>query len=122
MFAKKSATSTASRACIALCIAGCWAMFPCHSYGSFWAQLTPSCSSCHVEEQGLMRLVRVEDRQCVQCHSDLGTKDGHPRFVTDIRGFNRNHPEFVPLRDGFKNPSTIAFNHAAHMGDSIMGP
>jgi len=100
------------------------ACLTCHQAPAHHANqlFTPSCSSCHVEHQGLMRLVRVEDRQCVQCHSDLGTKDGHPGFVTDIRGFNRNHPEFVPLRDGFKNPSTIAFNHAAHMGDSIMGP
>jgi len=100
------------------------ACLACHQAPAHHANqlFTPACSGCHVEHQGQGRLVHVQDRQCTQCHSDLRTTSGHPRFVADIRGFNRNHPEFAPLRSGFKNPATISFNHAAHMGDSIMGP
>jgi len=83
---------------------------------------SPSCSSCHVEHQGLTRLDHVRDRQCVQCHADLQTTRGRPRFVADIRGFNRNHPEFAPLRKGITGFSAITFSHREHRGDSIRGP
>jgi hypothetical protein len=83
---------------------------------------TPSCSSCHVEHQGMVQLDHVRDGQCVQCHSDLKTTTGQPRYVTSIRGFNRDHPEFAPLRSGFLNQSAITFSHRVHRGDSIRGP
>lgn len=83
---------------------------------------TPSCSSCHVEHQGLVALNHVRDGQCVQCHSDLKTTTGQVRYVTDIRGFNRNHPEFGPLRNHSAGQSTITFSHRVHRGDSIRGP
>ncbi len=94
---------------------------PAHQAGQLF---TPTCGSCHVEHQGLVRLSHVQDAQCVQCHRDLQVKDGHSRFVTNIRGFNRNHPEFAPVRDPARSTSsiTIAFNHATHLRESIMSP
>ncbi|HEY6306914.1 MAG TPA: cytochrome c3 family protein [Candidatus Angelobacter sp.] len=83
---------------------------------------TPSCSSCHVEHQGLVQLDHVRDAQCVQCHSGLQTIQGPPHYVADIRGFNRNHPEFAPLRNGSAGYSAITFSHHEHRGDSIRGP
>jgi hypothetical protein len=85
---------------------------------------TPTCGSCHVEHQGLVRLSHVPDAQCVQCHGDLLTRDGRLQFVANIRGFNRNHPEFAPVRDPALSTAsiTIAFNHARHLGESIMAP
>jgi hypothetical protein len=75
-----------------------------------------------VEHQGLVQLVHVRDAQCTRCHADLQTTKGHPRFVVNIRGFNRNHPEFAPLRNGLTGFSAITFSHHEHRGDSILGP
>jgi len=98
----------------------------CHQAPAHQASqlFTPSCASCHVEHQGLVRLSHVQDTQCVQCHRDLQTSGGHSRFVTNIRGFNRNHPEFAPLRHPATATAsiTIAFNHATHLRESIMSP
>src|SRR5262249_9653523 len=82
----------------------------------------PSCSSCHVEHQGLVQLDHVRDAQCVQCHADLHTTQGRTRFVADIRGFNRNHPDFAPLRSGSAGSSAITFSHHEHRGANIRGP
>jgi hypothetical protein len=92
---------------------------PAHQPNQLFA---PSCSSCHVEHQGLVQLDHVRDAQCVQCHGDLLTTKGRPRYVADIRGFNRNHPEFAPLRNSFTGFSAITFSHRVHRGDSIRGP
>ncbi len=92
---------------------------PAHQAGQLF---TPTCASCHVEHQGLVRLSHVQDAQCVQCHSDLKTRVGHPRFVSDIRGFNRNHPEFAPLREPSAAAITITFSHATHMGEIMRSP
>lgn len=82
---------------------------------------TPSCASCHVEHKGALRLARVSDSQCAQCHADLHTAAGRSRYVSDITSFSGNHPEFAALRDG-RDPGTIAFNHSAHLSDYILGP
>jgi len=83
---------------------------------------TPTCGSCHVEHKGISRLVHVTDAQCTQCHFDLRTTGGKSRYVTEITGFNRAHPEFAVLRKPHSDPGTIALNHAVHMSDHIVGP
>lgn len=92
---------------------------PAHKAGQTF---TPECSTCHVEHTGTPKLARVRDASCTQCHADLKVKGGHARFVTEITGFNRKHPEFAPLRTANGDPGTIALNHAAHLGDAILGP
>ena len=82
---------------------------------------TPSCSSCHVEHQGRMRLAAVRDASCMQCHANLTTRAGAPHFVRSIVSFAR-HPEFAPLRANFTDPGTIRFNHAAHLVANLIGP
>jgi Cytochrome c7 and related cytochrome c len=100
------------------------ACLSCHQAPAHQANqvFTPSCSSCHVEHRGLVQLDHVGDRQCVECHSDLKTTSGHSKYVTNINGFNRNHPEFAPLRNGFAGQSAITFSHQVHRGNSIRGP
>ncbi len=83
---------------------------------------TPECSTCHVEHTGAQQLARVRDASCTQCHSDLKVKGGRTKFVADITGFNKKHPEFAALRMPNGDPGTISLNHAAHMGDAILGP
>ena len=83
---------------------------------------TPSCSTCHMEHKGIPQLARVSDQSCTQCHSDLKVKSGRTRFIAEIEGFNSKHPEFAALRTPAGDPGTIALNHAAHMGDAILGP
>ena len=82
----------------------------------------PSCSSCHVEHRGLGQLDHVSDAQCVECHEDLHATEGPARLVADIRGFNRNHPEFAALRNSPPAFTAINFSHHEHFGDSIRGP
>ena len=82
--------------------------------------VTPACSSCHVEHKGTPQLARVRDADCTSCHSELTAKSGHPRFATEITGFNKKHPEFAALRSN--DPGTVSLNHAAHLGDAILGP
>ncbi len=87
---------------------------------------TPSCSSCHVEHQGLLRMASTSDAACTQCHADLAAKDKNapPKFVANIRGFDRTHPEFAVLRPGRSDPGTIKFNHQVHLDPKrgIRGP
>ena len=85
---------------------------------------SPACSDCHVEHKGVVRLASTSDRACAQCHADLAAKDKNapPRFVAEISDFDRNHPEFAPLRSGQKDPGTIRFNHHVHLKKELRGP
>ena len=83
---------------------------------------TPPCSSCHVEHQGAVRLASTSDQACTQCHADLKTKSGQPKFATNIRGFDGTHPEFAVLRSGYSDPGTILFGHQVHLKKDLRGP
>ena len=81
---------------------------------------TPSCASCHVEHVGSTNLARASDRSCIQCHASLQVKGGAHRYQADVKGFNANHPEFAPLRAGFRDPGNIRFNHAVHLKPGLL--
>ena len=82
---------------------------------------TPECSTCHVEHEGTMNLIDVNDNRCVQCHNGLQVKSGTPKFETVVKSFDGTHPEFKPLRKPH-DPGTIAFNHDAHLKAAVRGP
>jgi hypothetical protein len=82
---------------------------------------TPACSSCHVEHRGAVRLARVGERDCTQCHADLKTTGRQLRVARRVTGFNTDHPEFAALRKTESDPGTIAFNHATHL-KGVQGP
>jgi hypothetical protein len=84
---------------------------------------TPSCASCHVEHRGRMRLAATADESCTQCHSDLRTTGAPTSYVTHITEFaSEGHPEFAPLRAGFRDPGTVKLNHAIHLKANLVGP
>ncbi len=83
---------------------------------------TPTCGSCHVEHKSSLRLAHTMDAGCVQCHSDLKVKSGDLKFAKDVSGFDHQHPEFAPLREGFTDPGTVKLNHYAHLHAKIAGP
>jgi hypothetical protein len=85
---------------------------------------SPACSDCHVEHKGAFRMASTSDQACAQCHADLAAKDKNspPRFVANISGFDRTHPEFAPIRNGQKDPGTIKFNHQVHLKKELRGP
>ena len=99
------------------------ACLACHNAPAHQAneRFTPECSSCHLEHQGAANLSHVDDKVCVQCHSDLQVKSGTPKYETVVRSFVSDHPEFKPLRKP-KDPGTVALNHEAHMKAGIRGP
>src|SRR5579883_936048 len=100
----------------------------CHDGPIHHAEQTfsPSCSTCHVEHKGAVRLANTSDEACTQCHANLSANDKNspPRFASDIRAFDRTHPEFAVLRTGAKDPGTIKFNHQVHLDPQkpIRGP
>lgn len=83
------------------------------------------CSNCHHDHNGrLNSLVRLADRDCNQCHRDLGKyhdparsltrANGEAPYAANVTNFVTDHPEFRSL-DIAKSPRTLTFNHAVHM-------
>lgn len=67
-----------------------------------------------------MHLVRVEDKECLNCHSDLKSVKSDTHFVSSIHGFKEGrHPEFSALIKRLSSPPTIIFHHAAHMNEAL---
>lgn len=83
---------------------------------------TPACSSCHVEHRGWPRLAETADSGCTQCHGNLKTLDGTPRYDPHVSGFDREHPQFAELRQGQRDPGTIRLNHYVHLQPTLRGP
>ena len=83
---------------------------------------TPNCSSCHVEHHGTARLAETPDSGCTSCHGHLKTADGQSAVDPHVTGFDKNHPEFAPLRPGHSDPGTINLNHFVHLQPTIRGP
>jgi len=104
------------------------ACLACHDGPIHHAEQTfaPACSNCHVEHKGVLRLASTSDEACTQCHANLAGNDKNtpPRFVSEIRGFDRTHPEFAVLRAGRIDPGTVKFNHQVHLDPKkpIRGP
>ena len=83
---------------------------------------TPRCADCHTEHQARVKLAQTRDSNCTQCHADLRATNGPPKFARDIEGFNTRHPQFAPLRPGYKDPGKIKLNHAVHLKADLRGP
>ncbi len=83
---------------------------------------TPRCADCHREHRGRVRLADIRDSACTQCHANLQTQSGLSAFAPHIEGFNTRHPQFAPLRDGYKDPGTIKLNHHVHLKADLRDP
>lgn len=81
-----------------------------------------SCGSCHVEHKGSPRLASTEDTSCTQCHANLLTRSGNPRYVRVVKDFDKEHPEFAALRPGALDPGQVKLNHYAHLRPNLAGP
>ena len=97
---------------------------------------TPGCASCHVEHKGRIQLAALGDPHCVQCHTDLRTKEpGALHFAQKIRGFSAGHPEFALdlKQDGrivrvrldqkaqLRDHAQIKLNHKKHLKVGLKG-
>jgi predicted CXXCH cytochrome family protein len=105
--------------------AGDQACLSCHDGPIHHADqvFTPRCSSCHVEHRGRILLAATADASCTQCHADLRTSGKATSYATDITEFTpEGHPEFAPLRAGFRDPGTIKLDHAIHLKANLIGP
>ena len=100
------------------------------------------CATCHREHQGRVRLATtVPDGECVECHDDLSTdrpaywrpqpqpayvpaptRPGPWSTVGSVRAFPSAHPEFAVIREGFKDPGGVRFNHQLHLKEDLRGP
>ncbi len=106
-----------------------------------------SCSSCHLEHQGT-RMLPPTDAGCAHCHADATTLASFvasagkipaaefelpvgpgvvafraPRppggRVSAFRSFADGHPNFATLTSGAKDPDTLRFPHATHLGNTV---
>lgn len=103
------------------------ACLTCHdapAHHSEKVSFTPSCGSCHLEHKGSLQLANTLDLGCTQCHANLSLhlKNTNTTFVTDISGFDAQHPEFAVLRTGAKDPGKIKLNHVRHLIPKLAGP
>src|SRR5258708_7477234 len=80
---------------------------------------TPSCAGCHMDHRGAVKLAQTSDASCVQCHDGLRMRSGQTKFAAKVTRFDEDHPEFGALRDGYKDPGVIKFNHKAHLEKRI---
>lgn len=83
---------------------------------------TPSCSSCHLEHQGRIKLAATANAGCTQCHNNLQTTDGKTELISHIGGFDHDHPQFAVLRQNGKDPGTLKLNHFVHLQPTLRGP
>jgi predicted CXXCH cytochrome family protein len=80
-----------------------------------------SCRTCHRDHEGRVRLAAMDNRFCLDCHSDLKVPGGQPKILTKVTHFpgdDTDHPEFAavdPTRKPPPDPGTIKFNHEVHM-------
>jgi Cytochrome c7 and related cytochrome c len=79
---------------------------------------TPACRDCHVEHRE-GAFLDVSSPLCVDCHGDLETKRPQPLINAHIARF-ADHPEFVPLREGGRDPGALRFNHHIHFTSEKM--
>ena len=82
----------------------------------------PACATCHVEHRGRVNIRAASEESCAECHGELKTTSGTPRYTPHIRSLQDGHPEFAVLRQGAKDPGTILLNHAIHMKPIRRGP
>jgi len=100
----------------------------CHSGPTHHASATVEaqafhnrCSNCHHDHLGRnSSLVRLADKDCTQCHANLGqwhdaakSQAGKP-YQNAITSFATNHPAFRSL-DMQAKPRTLKFSHAVHL-------
>ncbi|HTH48268.1 MAG TPA: hypothetical protein VMB21_12215 [Candidatus Limnocylindria bacterium] len=126
---------------------GCAACHTQHEFHQPNVVEANSCSTCHVEHQGL-KMPRPDDANCARCHNeptvmaassirggsipaedfDAPVKPGVRAFRTPrpaggrtnlITAFWQNHPNFGVLAQGEKDPDTLRFNHAVHLGATV---
>ncbi len=106
-----------------------------------------SCSVCHTEHRG-SKMPAPADLQCAQCHADSAVMKASSKRGRDIpseqfdpplpaglvafhtprppggrtnlfTGFWQGHPDFGVRTPGLKDPDTLRFNHALHLGDTV---
>ena len=106
-----------------------------------------SCSACHVEHQGL-KMPAPNDANCARCHGEPSVMaassirgSGIPaeRFEAPMKpgvrafraprpaggrtnlitAFWKDHPNFGVLAQGLKDPDSLKFNHAVHLGGTV---
>jgi predicted CXXCH cytochrome family protein len=105
----------------------------------------PDCATCHREHQGRVQLAATADKFCVDCHADLRPgatpaapapragvppppptpsplRPGRWPVARSVRAFPADHAEFAVLREDYKDPGNLRFNHAVHNNPDLRGP
>lgn len=108
----------------------------CHRehQGERMAQPTDaSCASCHGDASRLQRVLEAGTRDPGRAHADPSRF--HPPLAAGLVAFLTpraadrkpqpfthywdGHPEFALHRDGVRDPNTLKFNHALHLGATV---
>jgi hypothetical protein len=83
---------------------------------------TIGCAECHTEHRGRVNIATAKNESCAQCHGNLKTSSGAPKYAAHIESFEDGHPEFAVLRENARASGTIRVNHAIHMKPIRRGP
>jgi len=107
-----------------------------------------SCSACHREHQGHGRMLPPADAECHSCHGSSSTMEASRRkgeqlplsafdfrstngatifhtprpvngYTAVFNSFAENHPDFQIHQQKLKDPNSLIFNHALHLGESV---
>jgi|KBSSwiStaDraftv2_1062776.scaffolds.fasta_scaffold116784_1 hypothetical protein len=100
------------------------ACLTCHDAPEHAANMTPApaCATCHEEHRGRVRIAKIDDGFCVECHGNLKTTHGEPAVAKNVGTFPSGHPEFAAVKRGGQDPGRLRFNHAVHLKDNLRGP
>ena len=95
----------------------------CHQTHSLHQRSLPrdvSCSYCHAEHQGTAALSVTKDSHCAFCHGDaalMATSSLKGSSMTQVtHSFAGDHPEFRVHAEKRRDPNSLKFNHALHLG------
>lgn len=105
---------------------------PLHHSATFESEVK-GCAECHRDHQGRdASLVRLADRECTRCHSEIerhvdsSKKMAGSRKFLDVTGFDKDsHPPFQPeatvvVASKLQDRGKLKFNHARHMMPGIV--
>lgn len=125
--------------------ASCMKCHTAHNFHVTQTPRGHSCSACHHEHLTAGPMKPVTDANCASCHNDAALMraaaeraktlppealdltprgDGHVHFQPGrpkdagavFASFEKGHPDWQIHREKLKDPNTLAFNHAVHLG------
>lgn len=106
--------------------AACQKCHTTHSFHQTTVVENLSCSHCHAEHRGAGPIAPPTDQHCAFCHGDATVMAAAAakgaKSTQIIHSFAGDHPGFRVHSEQRRDPDTLKFNHALHLGGATMPP